>query len=122
MTGFGYNVNGFGAVGGEGVPPFITATGGTITTDGDYKVHTFNSSGTFEVTTLPETPSVAILQIAGGASGGAGDFGGGGGAGGYIYDSDVTVAQTTYTVTIGAGGTDTGGAGVFTHLRGKIIE
>jgi L-asparaginase/Glu-tRNA(Gln) amidotransferase subunit D len=25
----------------------IIATGGTITTDGDYKVHTFNSSGTF---------------------------------------------------------------------------
>jgi hypothetical protein len=25
---------------------YITATGGTITTDGDYKVHTFNSGGT----------------------------------------------------------------------------
>jgi hypothetical protein len=31
---------------------FTEATGGTVTTDGDYKVHTFNSSGTFEVTTL----------------------------------------------------------------------
>ena len=30
------------------------ATGGTITTDGDYKVHTFNSSGTFTVTTAPD--------------------------------------------------------------------
>lgn len=29
---------------------FISATGGTITTDGDYKVHTFTSSGTFTVT------------------------------------------------------------------------
>ena len=26
---------------------YTVATGGTITTDGDYKVHTFNSSGTF---------------------------------------------------------------------------
>ena len=31
----------------EAAPDFMTATGGTITTDGDYKVHTFNSSGTF---------------------------------------------------------------------------
>ena len=62
-----------------GIPPYMTATGGTITTDGDYKVHTFNSSGTFEVTALPETPSVAILQVAGGGSGGKGNYGGGGG-------------------------------------------
>jgi hypothetical protein len=28
----------------------MTATGGTITDDGSYKVHTFTSSGTFERT------------------------------------------------------------------------
>jgi hypothetical protein len=28
---------------------FVTATGGTITTCGDYKIHTFTSSGTFTV-------------------------------------------------------------------------
>ena len=43
--GFGYQVLGFGA-GGRG-PLFVTATGGCVTTDGNYKVHTFNSPGTF---------------------------------------------------------------------------
>ena len=33
-----------------GNPGFVVATGGTITTDGDFKVHTFNADGTFEVT------------------------------------------------------------------------
>ena len=32
-----------------GIPNyFISASGGTITTDGDYKIHTFNSSSTFK--------------------------------------------------------------------------
>ena len=62
--------------GGEGAPApdYIAATGGTISEDGDYKVHVFNSSGTFTVTdeggagsstavsythlTLPTTPYV----------------------------------------------------------------
>ena len=37
---------------GTGTQPFtgMVATGGTITTNGDYKVHTFNNSGTFTVT------------------------------------------------------------------------
>ena len=30
----------------------MTATGGTITTDGDYKVHSFTSSGTFTITVV----------------------------------------------------------------------
>ena len=49
-------------------PPFITATGGTITTDGNYKVHTFNSSGTFEVTS--GSGNVQYLVVAGGGSSG----------------------------------------------------
>ena len=31
---------------------YITATGGTITTCGNYKIHTFTSAGTFTVTEL----------------------------------------------------------------------
>ena len=42
----------------------ITATGGTITTDGDYKVHTFNASGDFEITA--GSGDVEYLIIAGG--------------------------------------------------------
>ena len=60
---------------------YIEATGGTVTTDGDYKVHTFNSSGTFQVTATPADATVQLLQIAGGGGGGR-RRGGGGGAGG----------------------------------------
>ena len=41
----------------------MAATGGTVTTDGDYKVHTFTSSGTFTVTT---GGPMEYLVIAGG--------------------------------------------------------
>ena len=44
---FGYQVLGFGA-GGSGAT-FLTATGGTITEVGDFKLHTFTGSGTFTV-------------------------------------------------------------------------
>ena len=33
----------------EATATFITATGGTITTCGDYKIHTFTGPGTFTV-------------------------------------------------------------------------
>ena len=50
--------------------PFTVATGGTITTDGDYKVHTFNSSGTFSVSNVGILyPDVEYLIIAGGGGG-----------------------------------------------------
>lgn len=79
----------------------MTATGGTITTDGDYKVHTFTSSGTFEVTF---GSGDAWYLVVGGGGGGGGTAGGG--AGGFrsngTYDYPVTVGS--YTVTVGAGG------------------
>ena len=31
-------------------PPYVSATGGTITTSGDFKIHTFTGDGTFTVT------------------------------------------------------------------------
>ena len=37
---------------GGGGPPFMEATGGSISTSGDYKVHTFNSGGSFVVQSL----------------------------------------------------------------------
>ena len=80
------------------------ATGGTITTDGDYKVHTFTSSGTFEVTSVTNNPTFDILQIAGGGGGGR-RRGGGGGAGGYLYETGVSISAGLYGVTVGAGGT-----------------
>jgi hypothetical protein len=93
---------------------FITATGGTITTDGDFKVHTFTGPGTFaisETAVLPSNNNLDYLVIAGGASGGYGTAGGGG-AGGYrtSYESapvsgpTLPASVTSYPITVGAGG------------------
>lgn len=104
---FGYQVLGFGTV--AGAPDVLyAATGGTVTTDGDYKVHSFTSSGTFAVTQVASNPSSAELDyliIAGGASGGA-NSGSGGGAGGRLYLENYTGITSTgdITVTVGAGG------------------
>lgn len=113
--------------------PFITATGGTITTCGNYKIHTFTSPGTFCVSNAgagtPTSPSnVDYLVVAGGGGGGSGPtpgpatgHGGGGGAGGYRESSGAAsgcytasplgacvsalpVSATGYPITVGAGG------------------
>ena len=96
---------------------YIAATGGTITNSpcGDFKVHTFNSSSTFTVTTLGNAAgsnTVEYLVVAGGGGGGA-DAGGGAGAGGTRYNFPsptcagfaVTAGPTAYPITVGGGGT-----------------
>ena len=96
--------------GGTGnVTPPWSATGGSITTNGDYKVHSFTTSGSFSfnVTTVGATPTVEYLVIAGGAAGGGRDStgkGGGGGAGGYRTATGFSVSAQQYTVVVGAGG------------------
>jgi hypothetical protein len=77
--------------------PFPVATGGTITTHGNYKAHTFTASGSLVFST---GGAVDVLSIAGG---GGSSTRGAGGAGGMQVQS-ATAAATTYTVTIGAGG------------------
>jgi len=103
---------------------YITATGGCITTSGDYKVHTFLSPGTFTVCSVGNcggSNTVSYAVIAGG--GGGGYYGGGGGAGGYreskaSSDSytasplnatsgptyNLPVSVTGYPITVGGGG------------------
>ena len=100
---------------------FITATGGTITTVGDYKVHTFKTSGTFTVTAVgtgaPESDKVEYVVVGGGGGGACGQSapGGGGGAGGYrssgisytdnrATNERITVTAQAYPITVGAGG------------------
>ena len=104
-----------------GTTPVIApkASGGNITTDGTYWIHTFLTSGTF-------TPATALscdyLVVAGGG-GGSAELGGGGGAGGLrstvtatggggSLESPISVASgTAYAIQIGAGGSGgTGGA------------
>ena len=45
---------------------FIAATGGTVTTSGNYKIHTFTSSGTFTVTSAPSGKYIDFLVVGGG--------------------------------------------------------
>jgi hypothetical protein len=80
---------------------YIIATGGTVVTDGDYKIHTFTSSGTFTVTSPGS--GAQLLVVAGGGGGGS-YIGGGGGAGGLLYSANKSFNAQSYTVTIGAGG------------------
>jgi hypothetical protein len=64
---------------------FVTATGGTITCCGNYKIHTFTGPGTFTVSCAGNplgSNTVDYLVVAGGGGGGKHQAGGGG-AGGY---------------------------------------
>src|SRR6056300_24246 len=109
---------------------FISATGGTISTSGDFKTHIFTGDGCFVVSQAPAgcAPGVDYLVIAGG--GGSGSYnGGGGGAGGFRVANSIglpapttsplasccgiTVTATTYPITVGGGGAaaNTVGAG-----------
>jgi len=102
-------------------------TGGTITTSGIYRIHTFNSSGTFA--TQGYAGNVEYLCIAGGGGGGQ-QHGGGGGAGGYrtnvvgqqnggnnaLDPAYAVTAGQSITVTIGAGGAAATGGGT----RGSV--
>ncbi len=105
---------------------FTTATGGTITTCGDYKIHTFTSPGTFcvsQVGNAPASPSggpnaVSYTVVAGGGGGAIGDRQGGGGAGGFregrvttpeysaspLATTGLSITATAFPITVGAGG------------------
>ena len=77
------------------------ASGGTITTDGDYTIHTFTSDGTF---VAGATANADILLVAGGGGGSSsGGFEGGGGGGGYL-EGTKSVSAASYPIVIGAGG------------------
>ena len=83
---------------------YITATGGTVTTSGNYKIHTFTGSGTFTVTqtgSLYNTLSYAV--VAGGGGGGSAPYGpsGGGGGGGGFLSGSTSAAVTAYSIVAG---------------------
>ena len=105
--------------------PFIVASGGTETTCGDCKIHTFTGPGTFTVTNAASSSANNIMShlVVGGGAGGGARHGGGGGAGGFRevknpvtpyaaspldgYPSAPnrgTVTATAFPITVGAGG------------------
>jgi hypothetical protein len=103
---------------------YVTATGGTVTCCGDYKIHTFTGPGTFCVSCAGNpagSTQVDYLVVAGGGGGGTNRGAGGGGAGGYRESSGTVsgcysvsplgacvsalpVSATTYPITVGGGG------------------
>jgi len=102
--------------------PNIVATGGTVTTCGNFKIHTFTGPGTFAVSQISTTAAENTVgyQVVGGGGGGKA---GGGGAGGFREGRNVpidnftasplvanaptnaiTLTATSYPITVGAGG------------------
>lgn len=120
----------------------VEATGGTVTTSGDYKIHTFTSSGCFQVTGAGTPSNNKISYVVVGGGGGAGGWAGGGaGAGGFregkcssdpYADSPLdsgtalTASIASFPITVGAGGvgkpypeknsTTKGGASTFSTI------
>ena len=108
----------------SGAPGYVVASGGnTILTSGDYKTHIFTADGTFTVCTAsPSGPNniVDYAVIAGGGGAAGGGQNGGAGAGGFRVWStapgcnsplnnspsgtSITVSETAYSITVGAGG------------------
>jgi len=107
---------------------YVAASGGTITTSGNFKIHTFTGPGTFTVSNAGNAAgsnTVDYLVVAGGGGGGGG-HGGGGGAGGYRESSGtasgsytasplgacvsaLSVTAQGYPIVVGGGGTAGGG-------------
>ena len=86
----------------------VSATGGTVTEAGGYRVHTFIGSGTLTISGAGG--NIEALVVAGGGSGGGA---GGGGGGGVIYNTSYAVTSgQTIPVTVGAGGATKNGNGV----------
>ena len=120
------SAGGFGQ--GKGGSPFVEASGGTETTSGDYKVHTFASPGTFSVSNAGDGDSANLVDyfvVAGGGGGGNNGYpqqrsGGAGGGGGFRLSNGtgqvaapvmsplaapagLAVTKQDYTITVGAG-------------------
>jgi len=108
---------------------YISATGGTVTCCGDFKIHTFTGPGTFTVSSAgaPANNSLEYIVVAGGGGSGfcGGNAMGGGGAGGFRFASPslapltypgkplaapagLTAAVQAYPITVGAGGSPGG--------------
>jgi len=105
----------------------LLASGGTITTDGDFKVHTFTGPGTFCISQVSGTAAdnvISYLVVGGGGGGGytPGSWGGGGGGAGGFREfrgtnsgcyavsplngaTPITVTVQGYPIVVGGGGT-----------------
>ena len=91
----------------------LGSTGGTITTSGGYRIHTFSSgiqagtTGTF----FADAEGLVDVFLIGGGAGGGGRSGGGGGAGGAIYINNYAIQGGNISVTVGNGSDGGPGSG-----------
>ena len=118
-------------------PEYITATGGTVLTCGNFKTHVFTGPGTFTVCSVGNpagSTSVDYMVVAGGGGGRDGYVGGAGGAGGFRLSNEyslpspttsplanpvgITVSATGYPITVGGGGpaTSNGSNSIFSSI------
>ena len=110
-----------------------TATGGAFYTTstglfaGLSAVHLFTATGTSYFTATAAISSVAYLVVGGGGSGGS-NWGGGGGAGGLLAGTFTATAGSTYTITVGRGGSspspgnNQGNSGTNSSITGTSIS
>jgi len=120
-------------------PAFITATGGTVLTVGNFKTHVFTGPGTFCVSCAGNSGGSNIVDyfvVAGG--GGSASNAGGGGAGGFRVSNSVgcvaacvmsplknstglPVPVQGYSIVVGAGGSPAGtGCGATANTPGGV--
>jgi hypothetical protein len=119
---------------------FLIATGGTITTCSNCKIHTFTGPGTFTVNTaaICAANNVVSYMVVAGGGGSTTQSGGGGGAGAGGFrefkspvtpytasplegSTPITVTATAFPITVGAGGSagspgSNGGNSVFSTI------
>jgi hypothetical protein len=98
-------VRGFSGYGLSSGATFISASGGTTVDSGNYRYHTFSSSGTFTVSAAPSGKFIDFIIVAGGGGAdlAAAQFAAGG-AGGVVEKLAQPISTGSFTVTIGAGG------------------
>ena len=118
---------------------YIAATGGSISTSGDYKYHAFTGNSTFTVTAVPASGNTAIdmLVVAGGGGGGWGATyiasGGGGSTGttgndryhvftgnGTLSVTQLGTVPTISFICVGGGGSGAGNLGGGAGAGGMI--
>lgn len=107
-------------------PSGPAATGGTITTYSSggvtYKVHTFTSDGTLDITT---GGNFDVLVVGGGGSGSMeyeqnSSGNGGGGGGEVVYSAAYNGVPGSYSVIVGDGGINVGGGFSGTAYNGNV--
>lgn len=105
-------------------PVSMQGSGGTITSDGAYRVHSFTTGGSF--VPPPGVTAVEVLVVGGGGGGGEADNragAGGGGAGGFRAVSSVLIsaAPSATAVTVGGGGSGSTNKGANGSKGGNSI-